>query len=425
MPKKLTFEFVQSKFKKHECELLETEYINSSTKMKYKCKCENEAYITWGHFNQGQRCMKCSGNERVTFDFVNNYFKEQNCKLLETEYINSNTKMKYICKCGNVSSISFDNFRSGYRCMKCSGNERLTYEFVNNYFKEHNCELLETEYINSYTKMKYKCKDNHITSISWDNFKQGYRCITCSGREKLTYEFVYNYFKEHNCELLDSKYINANTLMKYRCECQCISKIVFGHFQNGQRCIKCGGSEKLTLEYVKNFFKEQRCELLETEYINANSKMKYICECNNESSISWSNFKNGQRCMKCGYDKQEKNSKSFKQFTFPSGEIRNIQGYENIALDELVKKFKEHDIITKRTEMPKIIYELKGKKHRYYPDIWIKSINKIIEVKSCYTYKKELIKNINKSLATRKSHFDFECWIYTPESKNIYNKLII
>ena len=74
---------------------------------------------------------------------------------------------------------------------------------------------------------------------------------------------------------------------------------------------------------------------------------------------------------------------------------------------------------------PKITYNFEDKERRYYPDIWIKSINKIIEVKSCYTYRKELIKNINKALATRKLKFDFEFWIYTPEKKNIYSKKII
>ena len=54
--------------------------------------------------------------------------------------------------------------------------------------------------------------------------------------------------------------------------------------------------------------------------------------------------------------------------------------------------------------------------HRYYPDIWIKSINKIIEVKSSYTYKCNLIKNINKALITRKLKFYFEFWIYIQEN---------
>jgi hypothetical protein len=305
MVNKLTYEYVKSQFEKQQCKLLETKYVNNSTKMKYICKCQNEAYITWGHFQRGQRCIKCSGREKLTLKYVRKFFKEQDCELLEKVYTNSNTKMKYLCKCGNESFISFDNFRSGYRCKRC------------------------------------------------------------------------------------------------------------------------GGTEKLTIEFVSNYFTEQNCKLLETEYINSNTKMKYLCQCNNESSITWDNFKQGYRCVMCGYDKQELSKKLFKQYKFPSGSIRNIQGYENIALDELVKKFKEHNIITKRTEMPKIMYKLKDKEHRYYPDIWIKSINKIIEVKSCYTYRKELIKNINKALATRKLKFDFECWIYTHNSKNIYNKVII
>jgi len=62
--------------------------------------------------------------------------------------------------------------------------------------------------------------------------------------------------------------------------------------------------------------------------------------------------------------------------------------------------------------MPEIKYFLNNKEKRYYPDILIKSENLIIEVKSDYTYKKDLIKNILKALATRKLGYDFEFWIY-------------
>jgi hypothetical protein len=73
--------------------------------------------------------------------------------------------------------------------------------------------------------------------------------------------------------------------------------------------------------------------------------------------------------------------------------------------------------------MPKILYKINNKEHIYYPDIYIISENKIIEVKSTYTYKKELIKNMIKSLSTRKLGYDFEFWIY--KHKNNINKTII
>lgn len=37
--------------------------------------------------------------KKLTYENVYNYFKQYECKLLEIEYINSKTKMKYICKC--------------------------------------------------------------------------------------------------------------------------------------------------------------------------------------------------------------------------------------------------------------------------------------------------------------------------------------
>lgn len=62
--------------------------------------------------------------------------------------------------------------------------------------------------------------------------------------------------------------------------------------------------------------------------------------------------------------------------------------------------------------MPIINYIINNKEHRYYHDIYILKDNLIIEVKSDYTYKKDLIKNILKALATRKLEYNFETWIF-------------
>ena len=105
--------------------------------------------------------------------------------------------------------------------------------------------------------------------------------------------------------------------MDYLCICGRKSKICFKQFLNGQRCKKCGvekSSEKLkhTLEFVKQYFKNNNCELLEIEYINNNTKMKYKCECGDVGKISFANFQKGKRCKKCGIKKMSgKNSPSY------------------------------------------------------------------------------------------------------------------
>jgi hypothetical protein len=84
--------------------------------------------------------------------------------------------------------------------------------------------------------------------------------------------------------------------------------------------------------------------------------------------------------------------------------------------------YNEDDIENNRRNVPSIQYILNNKVCYYYPAIYIKSQNLIIEVKSTFTYKKQLVKNIIKSLSVRKSGFNFEFWIYTDKCKN---KIII
>ena len=59
------------------------------------------------------------------------------------------------------------------------------------------------------------------------------------------------------------------------------------------------------------------------------------------------------------------------------------------------------------------MYEHNGKMHRYYPDIFIHSQNKIVEVKSEYTY--ELAREIThlKIQTCHMAGFKAEIWIFS------------
>ena len=105
----------------------------------------------------------------------------------------------------------------------------------------------------------------------------------------------------------------------------------------------------------------------------------------------------------------------YKDFEFPSGKIIRIQGYENIALVELLKIFEERDIFVGKeiiNEIGKIHYYENGIEHRYFPDIFIKSINTIFEVKSKFTYKQKKKRNLLKRDACLDRGFNFKFLIY-------------
>ena len=102
----------------------------------------------------------------------------------------------------------------------------------------------------------------------------------------------------------------------------------------------------------------------------------------------------------------------YKNYTFPSGNKVRIQGYENIALDKLLEQYDECDILCKASEICNKIgvirYHHGGIKHRFVPDIYIISINKIIEVKSRWTYGLHLEINKLKQQACIDAGFSFE-----------------
>ena len=247
---------------------------------------------------------------KIDLNFVNQKFTNEGCKLLATEYINSKMPMLYVCKCGSKSSITFDSFQRGSRCKKCgnkkSANQRkLTFEFVQKTFEDNGCKLLETEYVNSLMPMSYICKCGNKSKIIFNSFQQGHRCASCAGSEKHTFEFVKKTFEDNGCKLLTNKYVNNKMLMTYICKCGNKSKINFDSFKRGRRCIKCGGKEKHTFEFVKKTFEDNGCTLLETEYVNNQTHMSYICKNGHKSSVIFNHFQQGKRCVTCYLEKCE------------------------------------------------------------------------------------------------------------------------
>lgn len=122
----------------------------------------------------------------------------------------------------------------------------------------------------------------------------------------------------------------------------------------------------------------------------------------------------------------EKNLKSrvkFKEYLLPSGKIVKLQGYELFGIEYLLNKYKECDIIQGVKEINKeiglIYYMQNGKKKKYYTDFYIKSENKIYEVKSIWTYKANINKNILKKEACEQKGIDFEFLIFDYKGNRI------
>jgi len=120
-------------------------------------------------------------------------------------------------------------------------------------------------------------------------------------------------------------------------------------------------------------------------------------------------------------EKCSKNAYKRKEYTLPSGNIIKIQGYENYALDKLLQDgILEEDIINGCKNVPEIWYEDEyGIKHRHFVDIYVKSQNRCIEVKSTWTAKMKKDCIFLKQQGGQKIGCVYEIWVYNGKKEKV------
>jgi len=115
-----------------------------------------------------------------------------------------------------------------------------------------------------------------------------------------------------------------------------------------------------------------------------------------------------------------------KSYILPSGKEIFVQGYEPFALDILFKNenILEEDIETDRDKVPEIwYYDPDGIKHRHYVDIYIKSQNRCIEIKSEWTIKMKHCYVFEKQSSAKENGYKYEIWVIS-ESGDCIEKFI-
>ena len=119
--------------------------------------------------------------KKLNIDFICTEFEKEGYKLLFKEYINTHSKLDYICPEGHRHSVSWSNWNGSNkrRCPYCVGVAKQTIEFIHAEFKKEGYTLLTEEYENAHQKLDYICPEGHKHFIQWNNWQQGKRCPTC------------------------------------------------------------------------------------------------------------------------------------------------------------------------------------------------------------------------------------------------------
>jgi len=201
-----SFEFVKEEFNRCNYTLLSDSYSNVKSILSYRCdKHPTEIQETnFGNFKHNNMvCKHCLENStgkvyKYSITRIKKIFEERGYTLISTKH-DYQTKLKYICNSHpeHIQEISLSSFMAGHGCLDCSIDKakaryKLDYTFVKLQFELKRCVLLENDYINNTTKMKYKCNKHNdiIQETTYDTFNKGFGCRLCAF-ERITGENNY------------------------------------------------------------------------------------------------------------------------------------------------------------------------------------------------------------------------------------------
>jgi hypothetical protein len=328
------------------------------------------------------------------------------------EYKNAKSLMWVSCEKGHAAyKTSRNRFVAEHRCRECAKciQRKHTIETVSEEFKTKGFILLESNYVNTHTLMRYICKCGREGTIEYSNFtKNTSGCRECTRRR--TYDDVEELFEDRGCLLIAAKtpdgrpeFILNATRVYYRCICGDYHFSSFKMFNLGARCPKCTDEKRRkTCERIYGYYNPAMSDVVK-ERVRATERRKY--------------GKDHHMQVPEILAKAQASAYRPKEYTFPSGVTRLVQGYENYAIDELLKTTREDEIRIGVIDVPSIRYPAIDKERTYFPDIYIPSRNLLVEVKSSYTLEVDLDKNKRKFRASSKEGYNIEVWVYDKKGR--------
>ena len=377
-----------------------------------------------------------------------------------TVYIDKKTKIPAICHCGNEFMVAVSNIRENrVGCPDCYRyNRRYSWIYIEGYADKHGC------IVSQFPGIPYRGKDTYIHMIcsceqevvkTARQFLKSPKCKACSckygednffgteyGKSIVRVRMMDKYGVPHNMKVPEILLKSQETCMKnygYKCileEESVREKAAEAYLQKYGASFGCVESirEKMKETNMKNLGVEYPLQSKEVQKkIGDNNFAKYgnrVYIVSDTGKIHMTDLYGFPYAMQNAelFAKARRTAYAYKSYTFPSGRVVEVQGYEHMCLDYLLKRnTREDDIIVSDEECPVVTYEMDDNNcsHRYFMDMYIVSQDKAIEVKSVYTYFIEKEKNEAKWIAASKVCSSIDVYIFEKKDGLIARKTIV
>lgn len=244
---------------------LSQEYINSKTKLRWRCAEGHEWAAIPENVKGGHWCLIC-GNKKQgrkkakTIEEIRLLAQARGGECLSAEYANSQTKLKWKCAKGHEWLAQPSNIQQGRWCPRCAGKfppiqalaelQKLAGSRGGICLSEH--------YLGARSKYRWRCADGHEWEAVPYSIRAGTWCPTCAGTIAVTVRDLHETARRMGGECLSESLSNTDQKVQWRCAEGHTWWAVAYHVRAGHWCPVCmaGNSERICTDIFEQMFGE-------------------------------------------------------------------------------------------------------------------------------------------------------------------------
>ena len=247
---------------------LSTAYVNSKTKLLFRCSEGHEWKSIPSNILKGHWCRICGNinqgkKKSLSIDDMQKLAASRGGLCLSTEYKNNLTPLTWQCAKGHIWHAPGSTIRNqGSWCPKCFGKDKeVNLNTLQEIALSKGGRCLALAYSKAHEKMEFECKLGHRWFATPTSIKSGTWCQKChninvgSQEEGITLEFLDSIAKRKGGKLISTIYINSGSPIEWECAYGHRWLAKYDHIKKDSWCPVCsaGISENITrliLEYI-------------------------------------------------------------------------------------------------------------------------------------------------------------------------------
>jgi len=279
---------------------LSTNYVNNSTRMLWQCESGHKWEAIYNNIYRGKWCPRCRGFYR-TIDDMEALAAKRGGHCLSTTFVRMGDNLRWQCAKGHEWEAVPTSVWGGTWCPVCAGRARLSITYAKQMARKRGGVCLSSSYLNSQTKLRWKCAKRHRWEAVASSVRAGSWCPFCVGRGK-TLKDMWRLANLHGGSCLSRSFAGMVRKLQWRCAKGHVWRAVPKSIQRGTWCPTCAREQRNTKYSISDFqriAKQRGGGCHSSEYKGSNSKLCWECSKGHRWQALPLSVKRGHWCPYC------------------------------------------------------------------------------------------------------------------------------